>query len=195
MKSFGNDIVDLKSREKPLHERFIERVFSTEEQTQIGRDPTSIWRFWAAKEAAFKTIARLNPETVFSHREFRCNDEGTLVTYGDFKLPCLLKVTEDYVAALVGMECVLSSLFHWVSEINESEGDLSRAVRNLAKRKISEHLGVSEERILLSEADKKNIKVPPTISLEGASTEGWLLSYSHHGRFVAVALLIPERTR
>ena len=67
-RSFGNDIVDLKSREKPLHERFLERVYSAEEQVEIARDPVSIWRFWAAKEAAFKTVARFNPETVFAHR-------------------------------------------------------------------------------------------------------------------------------
>ena len=60
----GNDIVDLadpRHSGKAGDERFLQRVFSVEEQRDIcsSEDPDrALWIRWAGKEAAFKTISK-----------------------------------------------------------------------------------------------------------------------------------------
>ena len=76
MTSIGNDIVDLTSPDsigKSRDRRFIARVFTPEEQEGIERSPTpdtTLWMFWAAKEAAFKAASKLKPGLSFIHRAF-----------------------------------------------------------------------------------------------------------------------------
>lgn len=85
----GNDIVDLQTEkvtEKINDTRFINRVFSSVEQKRIHEhfDPeTALWMHWAAKEAAYKVICKLQrPRPVFSHIQF----EVDLKKYKDYGL-------------------------------------------------------------------------------------------------------------
>ena len=74
----GNDIVDLAD---PRHEgkagdrRFLQRVFSEEEQKDIqsSENPDrALWIRWAGKEAAFKTISKsLGIPPTFVHSLFQ----------------------------------------------------------------------------------------------------------------------------
>lgn len=76
--NLGNDIVDLKD---PRHEgkagdhRFMERVFSGQEQKAILKGPKpdlALWMHWAGKEAAFKTISKaIGAPPVFVHSDFQ----------------------------------------------------------------------------------------------------------------------------
>jgi hypothetical protein len=72
----GNDVVDLLDRDSDpstLSPRFDERVLHADERRAIEADrvPTLRWRFWAAKEAAYKAVKQIHPETVFSPIRFR----------------------------------------------------------------------------------------------------------------------------
>lgn len=74
----GNDIVDLEEEgvkgEVPHHKRFMQRVFSMEEQSLIAcssRPNETLWSFWAAKETAYKIIKKISPGVIFSHLFFR----------------------------------------------------------------------------------------------------------------------------
>jgi phosphopantetheine--protein transferase-like protein len=74
----GNDIVDLgdpRHRGKAGDTRFLERVFSKEEQADIGSAHDSdeaLWLRWAGKEAAFKTISKaLGAPPTFVHSDFQ----------------------------------------------------------------------------------------------------------------------------
>ncbi len=78
--AFGVDIVDLANpRTLGRHHdrRFMERVFAPGERSSIeaARDPRiQAWRFWAAKEAAFKAIGihvHPDPPPPFEHAAFR----------------------------------------------------------------------------------------------------------------------------
>ena len=76
MTSIGNDIVDLTDPDnigKSRDRRFIARVFTPEEQVRIDRSEspdTTLWMFWAAKEAAFKAISKSRPGLSFIHRAY-----------------------------------------------------------------------------------------------------------------------------
>jgi hypothetical protein len=67
----GNDVVDLRDSDadpETLNPRFDGRVFSRDERRSIEQcaEPSrQRWRLWAAKEAAFKLLRRLDPTTPF----------------------------------------------------------------------------------------------------------------------------------
>lgn len=66
MPTIGNDIVDLKAPEnrgKSRNRRFLERVFTPEEQAIIqgAAEPDAIlWAIWAGKEGAYKALSKQN---------------------------------------------------------------------------------------------------------------------------------------
>lgn len=73
----GNDLVDLSSpriKLKHLNARFLQRVFTKEEQASIlannDNNSTILWAIWAAKEAAYKACKKLLPDLIFSHNKF-----------------------------------------------------------------------------------------------------------------------------
>jgi len=74
----GNDLVDLSDPRhmgKAADERFLRRVFSEEEQEVIrtaSQPDRTLWLHWAGKEAAFKTISKLQGQPpIFHHGLFR----------------------------------------------------------------------------------------------------------------------------
>ncbi len=80
----GNDIVDLSlpyAKYKYLDQRFLKRVFTTEEQNSISNaiyKSKMFWAIWAAKEAAYKACKKKFPEVIFSHNKFII-DRSTLI--------------------------------------------------------------------------------------------------------------------
>ncbi len=73
----GNDVVDLNDRDadpQTLHPRFDARVFGSEELDQLRASARPValrWRLWAAKEAAYKAVSKVDPGLVFSPSRFR----------------------------------------------------------------------------------------------------------------------------
>ncbi len=80
----GNDIVDLLSDDaqaRYLNQRFMQRVFSAQEQDSInqsGHKDRMLWSIWAAKEAAYKACQKQHKQLLFAHRLFYV-DEITLL--------------------------------------------------------------------------------------------------------------------
>ena len=73
----GNDIVDLQSdsaQGKSSDLRFMRRVFTASERKAIEQSETperTLWQHWAAKEAAYKVVCKLQkPRPVFAHAQF-----------------------------------------------------------------------------------------------------------------------------
>ena len=96
----GNDIVDIGSPDainKVSDERFITRVFTPQEELAIRKSPDAaiaLWAMWAAKETAFKIIAKETVDPVFSHREFS-------VQFNDF--PQLQPKADQPLAGAAGL--------------------------------------------------------------------------------------------
>lgn len=77
MPPVGNDIVDLRDPEnagKSGDSRFLGRVFTAGEQERIAgaANPDQLlWAFWAAKEAAYKAVSRVDPAVHSIPRSYR----------------------------------------------------------------------------------------------------------------------------
>ncbi len=73
----GKDIVDLNEAGvtgKSHSARFVERVFCREEKfaISVSENPDlTLWRFWAAKETAYKIISKITGPPVFLHKKFK----------------------------------------------------------------------------------------------------------------------------
>jgi phosphopantetheinyl transferase (holo-ACP synthase) len=73
----GNDVVDLKdddSNPATQHPGFDARVFSESELERLNASPRRVelrWRLWAAKEAAYKAVSKVDPAIVFTPSRFR----------------------------------------------------------------------------------------------------------------------------
>lgn len=112
MIKIGNDIVDLERspKHKAQDQRFMQRVFTPQEQAAIleAKDPeTLLWLFWAAKEAAYKAISKIDSPPVFSHKLFEVSlspDKYWVVKYQEHIAKCYTHIVENQ---LVHVICVL----------------------------------------------------------------------------------------
>ena len=78
--TLGNDIIDLSQPDiftKHSDQRFLQRVFSIQEQAAIQNSKNSshvLWSIWAAKEAAYKACQKQNLDLIFAHKKFSVSD-------------------------------------------------------------------------------------------------------------------------
>ncbi len=195
--SLGNDVVDLgdpEARLDRLHPRFAERVFTPVERAALeasGERPVLHWALWAAKESAYKALARLEPRTVFSPRAFEVELPGPprdgvpaagRVRQGGRSFTLEVSRRRDALHAVAwdpdgpGAAAIRSA-------VGAAEDDPGAAVRRLAARDIGAalDLGPREPRIA---------GCPPGATRGGRPLD-LVLSLSHHGRFVAFAWAGP----
>ncbi len=141
----GNDIVDLtdpRHAGKASDDRFLKRVFSEAEQTQIrateNRD-RALWVRWAGKEAAFKTISKSRgAPPVFIHPTFEVTlfapddapDDPPVTRFGqvlyqDSLLPLRIEVVGTTLHAVTWVPGGgrHSPPFTWGSKETSSPGD------------------------------------------------------------------------
>lgn len=123
MIKIGNDIVDLECspKHKAQDQRFMQRVFTPQEQAAIlkANDPeTLLWLFWAAKEAAYKAISKIESPPVFSHKLFEVSmspDKYWVVKYQEHIVKCFTHIVEN---KLVHVVCALSGTQTNISTFN-----------------------------------------------------------------------------
>jgi 4'-phosphopantetheinyl transferase superfamily len=190
--SVGNDVVDLadpETRLSGLHPRFDERVFCVAERAALEASRSRHllhWALWAAKESAYKAQKRLEPETVFSPKEFEVELSplpaadgaavGRVVHRGDvFDLK--VRLVGAVVHAVATSEDEADARVLWTTE--DAQGDPGVAARRLAASSIGSALG-------LDPADLRIVGRPPVATFRDRRFELGV-SLSHHGRFVAFA--------
>ena len=209
MPGVGNDVVDLKDPEnigKSRDDRFLGRVFTAGERELIASAPspdTLLWSLWAAKEAAYKAVSRVDPAVCSIPRQYRVvletgNAAGTairlagkVITPGG-ELALRVALTADWVHALAaGSEAALDRICRHVEGL-DGAGDPSAFVREALLREIARFLGCAA-------GDLSVVKEPGGPGAPGVLFRGRLLaaevSLSHDGRFAALAFdpatLIP----
>jgi phosphopantetheinyl transferase (holo-ACP synthase) len=216
----GNDVVDLRDPDcdpATLHPRFDERVFAPDERRALlfasaqrgallpSEDPSSAggaslrWRFWAAKEAAYKAVVKLHPHVVFSPARFRTEwstAERGFVTCDAAR--CEVRVEEregsvHAVARVVGARLrevpgrAAHGLFEGVYRAAPRDGIAEdpeapgRIVRAFARLRLAAVLGLDVRALAI----RKRGRVPE-LWFDGQPT-GCDLSLSHHGAVVAFA--------
>lgn len=182
--SLGNDIVDLRSAERNCHERFPARICTKEELRLLREDSSLLWVFWAAKEAAYKTLKRLNPALYFSPAAFECLLTDECVLFQNIRLPLLLRITPEYIHAVcsTSQQCLKKSSLHLIVEHASSpqtaSTDIRRQVEKLARAIFKQDIEISNEQDRWSQ-------IPRLIS---KGKELAVLSLSHDGNYMAAAL-------
>lgn len=190
----GNDVVDLcdgDARTETLHPGFDARAFHPSERAWIGAGPGAHrrrWSLWAAKEAAHKALRQERPELGFAPRHYRVDlDEGSAGTER-FAATGTVRRGSDVFAVRVAAdpERVHAVAFRpgagdgialvaTLAELGEAEP--SRAVRALLRRSLP----------ALPEADAVALERRERIPRLRVGGRSVALSFSHHGRFVALA--------
>ena len=194
--SVGNDIVDLAAREPALHPRFRARVFTADEQQRIGDDQALLWCYWAAKEAAYKTLKRIEPALVFAPRTLEFDHASSTVACEGWRLPCRHSLNEKWAMALCTHNPSVASPFSpvrlWtealttLEEVAQRPLSPSEAVRLLARRECAQLLQLSPESLTIGSLPASP-KIPCLLREDQQLPHP--LSFSHHGRFVSCAVL------
>jgi hypothetical protein len=208
----GNDVVDLKEPEncgKCGDHRFVARVFTAEERTQIaGAGPSDrlLWSFWAAKEAAYKAVSREDPGVCSIPRRYRVLLDGdplsaagldaggsqgclagrVITPVGEVALR--IAVTEDYVHALVAESAAgLARVVSRVDQAGAAEpgSDPSTFVRRQLLREMARFLECPIEELAIRKEPSGS--GAPSAFLRGQPLAAEI-SLSHDGRFAAFAL-------
>jgi phosphopantetheinyl transferase (holo-ACP synthase) len=183
----GNDVVDLRARvvAGPRHPRFDARVFAPSEHRALRESaaPDALrWSFWAAKEAAYKVVKKLDDTAVWSPRRFVVRLERGEVEHEGRSIPVRVEADAERVHALATDRAEsLPGLHARVAELPAAGADPSEAVRALAREGLAPLLGA--EPAALEIAREGRI---PVLRLAGRQAP-FDLSLSHHGRFVAFA--------
>ncbi len=206
--SIGNDLVDLRTSEPPLHARYMSRVFTAQEQEAIGDGLPMLWLHWAAKEAAYKAFKRIDSTLSFVPLRLEFSKDSTCVRAPSGVAHCRWFINEEflYVVCATDRQIVASSAIkNWVGQL-QSEDTLeesatmsvaSRLVRELACQGAAKELGVPQDSLSI-----KSGGVPEQVSGQSGEQKGaapqlfvnerrsnHLLSFSHHGRFAICSFL------
>lgn len=213
----GDDIVDISSDEilgKYRDSRFVARVLSREERSNLDRSPYPerlFWKLWAAKEASFKALAKKLPGLIFSPSSFKvhindCLTEGH-VKYGDSLVPIFWKTSRNWIYCVALLENgtdgttspEMSFKVGALAEVANSNialtpGELlsaysaqSRGVRILAKLILKNKYNLTNIEIIRPSRGRRF--APPAIYMDGRQIDSWDLSMSHDGKYISCAFL------
>lgn len=189
----GNDIVDLKFA-KPNsrweEQRFLDKLFSSEEQEFILKDDLrfqNIWRLWSMKESAYKAVSRNQSIRMFNPKAFEC--KVNCQTYGVVKfqnqrLQTEMIVFQDYIytTAYANVKIITSTVFN-LNDV-DSEGQhlemKTFCMDNLSKLKSTPIHTISIE--------NTKIGVPQVYIQNILQRE--FISITHHGGFGGLAIAI-----
>lgn len=196
----GNDVVDLRDpRNQPsaIHPRFDIRVFGEDERALLDTVADRLarhrlrWTLWAAKEAAFKALARRMPGLRFHPRRFavtapapRGGRETATVRHVAGVLDVRFHRTAARVHAVASDPGAPESVAGAAPIAARTAGTphgASAEVRRLAARQIGALLDVPADRVEITRGGA------PLAMFDGAPLPV-LPSLSHDGRWVAWAL-------
>lgn len=189
----GNDVVDLDDPDNGRSfrsARFVARIASEEERARIAvtSDPYAlVASLFAAKEAAFKVVAKLMPGAVFAHRRFRVGVELGHVEYGELRLPLRIERGEGFVHAIASAKrsCGPNARVRVAPE-----EDLGLAARGLLCEMLTERLACEKSELVVVRTPRPGSWdgfAPPRVERDGVPI-GIDVSLSHDGRFVAAAM-------
>lgn len=199
----GNDIVDLGCPEaagKAYDAPFVARVFDETERERLLASPdptTTLWAWFAAKEAVYKAMKKLHPERALSLRNISIDAEpgGTVGWARVAGTTALLRWQwgEGFVhcTAWTGprpkepVECFIEPL----EAASQDSLLVSRRLRELARQKLAS-LGWDGCEIR-RDVGRERFR-PPRVYLQGVIKPEAEISFSHDGRFVALAWSCPQ---
>ncbi|MBL8952092.1 MAG: 4-phosphopantetheinyl transferase family protein [Myxococcaceae bacterium] len=188
MRRVGDDVVDLDDpaiATTHVNERFVARVCAEPEREALASAPDRklrLWSLFAAKEAAYKAIARGGPPLPFAHRRFVVADGLTSVGHGEVELSLCVTIDGACVHAVA-----------WSGRAPPlARTGLLRSLETpgaAARRLLTSCLGDGIEVVRPPSPGSWDGYGPPAVERDGAPLDV-MVSLSHDGRFASFAALI-----
>lgn len=189
MNLVGNDIVDLDDpaiATSHLRDRFVARVLSEAERERLSgaSDAKSyVWVHLAAKEAAYKVVAKLEASPILAHRRFEVASDLRTIRYEEHELRLEVETGERFVHAVAWLGGTRP--LRQVTTVAEGESH-SLKVRQL----LLAQLGGADELEVVRRPVPRSWDGfgPPMVLRRGARVEVDV-SLSHDGRYAAWAFI------
>ena len=188
----GNDVVDFADPSRLqayLRPRFVERVCGFDERAALAtstRPGRLICALFAAKEAAYKVVAKLDPAVVFAHARFVVSPRFDHVKLGRLRLRLRLLTGDDWAHAIAWIGC--PSPIHGFDFI-EDHVDPSAAVRALVCQRLALRTGRPSRHFAVMRQERPGAwdgLGPPKLVVAGLA-EPLDMSLSADGRLIAFA--------
>jgi len=189
----GNDVIDLRDAETQLgaqHPRFDGRVFRSAERAVIAAAACAEsarrtrWALFAAKEASYKLVRRLDEKIPFVPARFAvtlAGHDGARVTHGGRSLEVAFEERAGGLHAVASLAGTASSALLAAFATVDGGGGEGEAARALARAGIASALGIDPARLAVVREWRL-----PALLLDGERLDA-TLSLSHHGRFAGFA--------
>jgi hypothetical protein len=205
----GNDIVDLTAPEnlkKSLDGRFLDRVFTPDEQDLIGSASWAdamLWALWAGKEGAYKVLSKGDPGIPSTPRRYHvkffekhggaCLHEGGDALWsgivdspaGKVSFQTLFTVRYVHCLAITDVRLTNQMVISQVVNLADST-DTSFAVRRAAVGYLAAILDISPAHIEIRRFRTPKGYGPPRVFLDGRPAD-IDISLSHDGDYGAFA--------
>ncbi|MBT8489534.1 MAG: 4'-phosphopantetheinyl transferase superfamily protein [Deltaproteobacteria bacterium] len=208
------DLTDPRSKGRSLDTRFIDRVFTLQEQEQIvngGSPDVLVWSFWAGKETAYKILRKVHGNVTAAPRRYEVkmstsgNDRddnkscisGVVRTpYDTVSIRIFTEANYIHCIGVTGAEELMRSVIWGIhkGELSEGEGDIylpetaSVEIRKLATKEIATYFQEDIENIAILRFKDSHGLGPPTVYIRGK--EAILdISLSHDGQFLSYAFM------
>ena len=203
------DLTDPRSKGRSLDTRFIDRVFTLQEQEQIvngGFPDVLVWSLWAGKETAYKILRKVHGNVTAAPRRYEvkmgtseddCDDNRSCIS-GVVKTPydtVFIRIfTEaDYIHCIgvTGTEELMRSVIWGMHkrELREGEEDIyspdtaSVEIRKMATKEIATYFQEDIKNIAILRFKGSHGLGPPKVYIRGK--EAILdISLSHDGQFL-----------
>lgn len=189
----GNDIVDLKFA-KPNsrweEQRFLDKLFNSEEQAFILKDDIrfqNIWRLWSMKESAYKAVSINQRTRKFNPKAFECKVNCKiygLVSFQNHVLQTSTIVYQDYIytTAFADAKVISSTVFNLT--------DLDSKAQHLEMKRICMDKLSTLKSISINTVSIENTHIgAPQVYIEN-TLQKECVSMTHHGRFGGLAIAI-----
>jgi len=172
-----------------------------------------LWCIWAAKEAAYKAISKVQPDIPSVPRLYEVRlslpeeSQGIALISradagraGEVRTPCgvvpmAIAITEDYVHCFgirseADAPAILRQVTLLASDTAASPEGPSQCVREKAADAIARHLNRPREEVAIRRFPTPSGLGPPLVFVRGRPSR-IDISLSHDGRFAAWAMIIP----
>lgn len=211
----GNDIVDLKSpfaKGKSKDKRFTKRVLTEAEQRLVDHSPFPddlLWIFWAAKETAYKAIAKSNPGISSAPKRYQVfigskkkgmRFKGVVKTPGQ-QVQIVVYHHGDAIHCIgkTGSWKENGPVIHGIQKIDDavepnyyqSSTEVSNHVRRIATEVIADHMVCDKENITIYKVSHSDDNAYPAVRISNRKCP-IDISFSHDGRYVAYVFSVDN---
>lgn len=187
----GNDLIDLNvagGNSRWQEQRFLDKLFTQEEQTFILKDDLryqNIWLLWSMKESAYKIYSRKLKSSRFNPKFFSCTmtSETTGMVSFDNQV---VNTTTEFDSNIIYTTAHLQDTLRITKNIvltGQSQSDKSQLLKEKAIQAFAELKNVLESSISI---EKNNFGIPELFVNKKLQYN--VLTLTHHGNYGGFAI-------